>query len=133
MRSRLRAFAVVAALAGCGTTTVDSVDTTEPAPDPTATTVVPVGTPAELLGRLQLELTTLSEKVVEDEGEEDALRRVDELWAATEPAVTAARPDLLEQFQAVIDYAHRAVERRRPADADKATNNLRVLIDAFTA
>lgn len=131
MRTGVLAFAVLVTLAGCGTTTVDPVDTAEPPPDPTASTVVAVGPPEELMDRLQTELGTLSEKVVADEGEEAALRRVDELWAAIEPVVTTERPDLLEQFQAVIDYAHRAVDRRRPADADKANNNLRVLVDAF--
>ncbi len=41
------------------------------------------------------------------------------------------RPDLLEGFDAVIQLVRRSVERRRPADADKAHKNLLTLIAAY--
>ena len=47
------------------------------------------------------------------------------------PEIAAQRPDLLEGFDAVIQLVRRSVERRRPADADKAHKNLLTLIAAY--
>lgn len=126
----LAAGAVALALLGaCAETTVDPVETTAP---PVATsTTLPTGTTAELLDRLIAETGALSELVVEGDGEDDALARIEALWTAAQPGVEEARPDLLEQFEDAMGYARRAVERRRPADADKAAQNLRTLTNAL--
>ncbi len=50
-----------------------------------------------------------------------------------QPEVEAARPDLLDRFETTVDMALSAVERNRPADADKAFSNLTDLIDNYTA
>lgn len=124
--SRSRAVLLALALgatAGCAATTVDPVDT---APTSDATTAtLPAGEP---LTALQTEVNQLSERVVDHDGDDESLARIEQYWAAAKPDVEAARPDLVEQFEDAVDYARRAVERRRPADADKAANNLRVLI-----
>lgn len=116
------------ALLACGTTTVDTVDTTAPAS--TTTSTVPTGTVDELLDRLLAEVAALSERVVDNDGDDEALARAEALWEAAEADVEAARRDLLDDFAAAMQLVRRSVERRRPADADKAANNLRVLIAA---
>ena len=50
-------------------------------------------------------------------------------WRA--PAIAADKPQLLIGFDAVLAQVQRAVERRRPADADKAAKNLTVLIRSY--
>lgn len=122
-------LAAVAVLGACAETRVAPAETTA-APAETSTTL-PTGTTAELLDRLIAETSGLSELVVEGDGEDEALARLEALWAAARPGVEADRPELLEQFEEAMDYARRAVERRRPADADKAAQNLRTLTDAL--
>jgi len=111
-------------LVGCSPTTLDTAESTVPA----AASTVPGGSTDELLGRLVAEAAALSERIVENEGDEAALARIEVLWTAVRPDVESARPDLLAQFEAAVDYARRAVERRRPADGDKSAANLRTLI-----
>ncbi len=86
-----------------------------------------------LLDRLLGEVAALSERVVENEGDDDALARIEALWAVAGPEVEADRPELAPDFGAALELVRRSVERRRPADADKATNNLRMLIEAYDA
>lgn len=111
-------------LVACSPTTLDTAPTVATV---VAGTTVPSGTTAELLDRLLDEASALSERVVENEGDEAAGARIEALWTAVRPDIEAARPDLLAQFDAAVDYARRAVDRRRPADADKAASNLRTL------
>ncbi len=118
-------------LAACGTTTVDTVDTT-PGSASTTTSTLPTGSVEQLLDRLLTEVGGLSERVVANDGDDEALARVEALWSAAEAGVEAERDDLLPDFAAAMQLVRRSVERRRPADADKAANNLRVLIQAVT-
>jgi len=125
--------ALALALAGCAATTYDSAGTTAPAGAPDTTVAMSVvGTAAELLPRLDDELAALSERIVDNEGDDEALARVDALWGAARPQVAAERPELLEGFDGVVRLAATAVERRRPADADKASLNLITLVAAYS-
>jgi hypothetical protein len=132
-RARARRLAAGAAgclvVVGCASTTVDTVETT--VPGPTAVTTTPSGSVDELLDRLLAEVTSLSELVVQNEGQREALARIEALWAVAETEVQQTRPDLAVDFAAAMELTRRSVERRRPADADKAANNLRLLIDSF--
>ena len=123
--------AAAAALAVVGTarwraaeTTVDHHRHHAPATSDSSSTV-PVGTPAELLARLSTETAALSEHVVDDEGEDEALASIEALWAAAARASRTPSPSCSDRSSDAIDLARRAVERRRPADADKAPSNLR--------
>ena len=117
------------ALVACAETTVDPVESTVPA----TSTTTPFGPTALLLDRLLGEVATLSERVVENEGDGEALARIEALWVVAGPEVEANRPELAPDFAAALELVRRSVERRRPADADKATNNLRMLIEAYNA
>ena len=131
MRRRFGAAVAVVALCGCAETTIDTQATEAPSNAVTPTTLAVSGGAAELLPRLDRELAALSERIVENEGDDDALARVDALWAAARPDVEASRPELLSGFDGVIRLATTAVERRRPADADKARLNLTTLLAAY--
>ena len=47
------------------------------------------------------------------------------------PTIEAETPALLPGFDSVLAQVQRAVDRRRPADADKAAKNLAVLIRSY--
>ena len=95
------------------------------------TVFAPTGTTAELLDQLSTESDQLSDRIVDNLGQQDALVRILTLWGRVRPDIEAQRPDLIPGFQSAIDLLQTGVDRRRPADADKATNNLRTLITAY--
>ena len=92
---------------------------------------VPSGSTGELLDQLGTETTGLGDMLVDNAGQQQALVRVEAIWALARPGVASDRPELLEGFDTVIDLVRRSVERRRPADADKAHKNLLTLIAAY--
>jgi hypothetical protein len=123
---------VVPALLGACSTEIDPSATTVP-PDRTTTTVpfVAEGTTTELLDQLLTEASGLSERIVENEGDEALLDRINTIWDAARPGVEEAAPDLILEFDRAMVMMNSAVDRRRHADADKALNNLRNLIAAL--
>lgn len=123
-------LAVVVALAGCATT-VDPDVSRSAAGDVSTTVFVATGSTAKLLDQLAAEAIGLSEAIVENEGQRDILGRIDALWEGAAPGVEDGAPEALADFERTIDLMRRAVERRSPADADKALNNLRPLIAAL--
>jgi hypothetical protein len=127
-------MALAVALSACAETTIDTSATTV-APDdaPTTTRFEPSGTTAELLDQLAGETATLSDLLVDNDGQHEALARIEVLWALIRPAIDDERPELLGGFDTVIELIRTSVERRRPADADKAHKNLLTLIAAYNA
>jgi hypothetical protein len=125
---------VVAAsvVAGCAETTIDtSRTTTVSLAGPSSTLFSPTGPAIELLPELSTELSRLGALIVDNEGDEESLARIDALWAAARAEVAEQRPDLVSRFERAVALARTGVERRRPADADKAFRNLTALVDAY--
>jgi hypothetical protein len=125
------AVALTASVVGCAKTTIDTSLTTPESNGATTTVFAPTGTTAELLDQLLTEAGALGDRIVDNHGQQEAFARIETLWALVAPDVQAERPDLVPGFQSAIDLLRTGVERRRPADADKATNNLRTLIAAY--
>ena len=124
-RRAWRVAVLAAVLAGCETT-VESPDTTA-----VTTTIAARVVAVDPFAALAAETAALSATLIDNEGETEALARIEELWGGLRPEVARARPELVDGFETVIGLARRAVERRRPADADKAHKNLLTLIAAY--
>lgn len=112
-------------LAGCERSADTAATTTT-----TVAVDVPTGPADEILALLSSELSTLSSHVGTDEGER-ILARISTMWANVRPEVEATRPELLVGFDQALTMANTAVERTRPADADKAFSNLSRLVDDY--
>ena len=97
------------------------------------TEFVASGSTAELLDQLLAEAGGLSEAIVANEGQQASIERIDEIWEAARPGVEEAVPDGLLEFDRAIVMLHTGVDRRRPADADKAYTNLVQLVAAVEA
>ncbi len=98
------------------------------------TTIVFSGTALELLPQLGVEMSRLSAQIAEEGNDDKAtVARIDAIWAAAKPEVEATRPELIEGFETTVVMAGSAVDRNRPADADKAFSVLTDLIDNYTA
>ena len=117
-------IAVLTALgAGSATTVVEDTDATTGEPV-TIVTVDLGGSRDELLTQLDAELQVLSERIIENDGDEDARARIDALWGTLQTDLAADHPELLPGFQAVIDLAGSAVDpapprRRRQGPAQR--------------
>ena len=123
MRRTLSPFIVLAvvSLSACAPTTiVGSLETTT-----TTTSTLPpapTGDVKELLGDLAGLTDGLGQMIVDgdSEGAKARLAQARVIWEVMEPQIRAAGVDLVEEVQSIIDLITTSVERKRPADADKA-------------
>jgi hypothetical protein len=117
------------ALSACGTTYVDTsisvADTTTPtvAGDPADVADVADGAEdmslAALLGEIEILMSDLDQRVVDGNGAEETMARIDVVWNAAESQIRAADPDDVFNFEQAIELARSGVERNRPADPSK--------------
>jgi len=88
----------------------------------------------ELVTVLQVEMSALSRAVLDsDEAAARAhLDRINQAWVYAEPLIVAKFGELADQItydlRRVVELARSAVERNRPADADKAVSFLRLAV-----
>lgn len=140
-RRRMCAGLVIAAVASitmsCAATTFDeSIATTSMVSTPTSTTV-PTGTTQELLSNLAVAMNGLSGLIGPDssgrtpEGKNERIVTIEALWTAVQPAVTSTDAEAADAIGRMVDLAKTAVERNRPADADKAARFAGQVIDKF--
>ena len=129
-------LAVAIGLAGCsgsGSASPSGAATTIES-DASTTTLLIEGSAAELLPEMAVAMSELSAQVAEDgDAELVTLATIVAIWAAVEQEVKTARPELVSGMQTTVDMATSAVERKRPADADKAHKLLTDLIDNFNS
>jgi hypothetical protein len=140
-RVLLLAAAAAAALPACGETTYDTSIAPLPTspgatatPTPPSTVAVTAETPlADLLTELRASMRSLDEQVVDNDGDDDTLARIDALWGFAEEKVYDERPGLLFGLQQAVALARSGVERRRPADASKGYLLVVPLVDQYLA
>jgi len=127
-------FAVVVAattlLFGCESTVDPEIAARENRTSTPVGTTIPLASDrAGLLGQLHETAAQLSEALVVGHGEADPLiARIDAIWSELEPYLDGAEPVIARELGRAVDLLHLAVDRRRPADADKATINIARLI-----
>lgn len=124
----------VTALAGCQTTILktQATDTTIPV---ATTTTLPSGDIPTLLEDLVKTADGLSTLVVKGDTE-DAKARLAEannIWKVLKPQIIASKIDIADDVQRIVNLIGTAVNRRRPADADKALRFAPLIIDAYNA
>lgn len=122
-------------LASCAPTTYDTSIATSTTSAPTNTE--PTGTVEELLGRLSTAMGSLSSYIGPDQsgrtpaGKIDQLALIESLWSAVRDAVLARDSDAGDSLERMVTLARTAVERNRPADADKAARFAGQVIDDY--
>jgi hypothetical protein len=121
---------MIGVLSACSTT-YDTSATTPPSAAAVTTLPLAAATTDEQLAAIAAEVGALSERLVDNDAQRDALARIQVQWAAARPTIAADRPELLDGFDSAMAQVERSVERRRPADADKAARSLSALIAAF--
>ena len=128
--------ALITLVSSCATTINQSAVTTVASSSESTTqaTINSQLTTDELLDELLLAVDDLSESMQKAERKKvtEQLARVVSLSDAIRPKILATSDQLAADFDRVINFAKSAVERNRPADADKALRFLPLVIDAFT-
>jgi len=100
--------------------------------DTPETTLPLTGSASDLLPQMAIEMSRLSELVAQSEGDDEALETIVQIWDRIRSEIAAERPELVNGIGATVEMARTAVERTRPADADKAFKLLTDLVDQFT-
>ena len=127
---------------GCATEVIelDVPPTTLPPQEAAAVTAdLSQATLDELTVVLQEEIGALSRAVFNDDRDEARvhLDRINEAWSFAEPLIVAQFGELADQLtydlRRVVELARSAVDRNRPADADKATSFLRLALASLDA
>ena len=124
--SALTAMVAASVLAACGTTTVVEVSTV-PTTVVNETTTLPRGTPAQLALRLSELAYTLGTAIIDGNGKQ-TFGSIEAIWDSLSSALP--RTEFMVKLGERIEFMRNAVERKRPADADKAALHIGALIAA---
>lgn len=121
-------------LSSCATTIVDTTDTTQVVQSTTSTIAAPSGEIIDLLRQLSSVADGLGQAVVDGDTSVSKAKvaEADAIWLALEPQIRESRIDIVESVQSIVRLIHTSVERKRPADADKALRFIPLIIEAVT-
>lgn len=123
----------VLSLTGCATTII-STDSTAPIITVASTTTVPSGESLDLMKNIAAAGADLGDAIADGRGQDarEALAVAKANWQVLEPQLQELKLDIVEDVRRIVDMMTTAVERKRPADADKANRFLVLIIDAFS-
>lgn len=138
-RSTVALVGVVAisTMSACGATTYDATIASSSSTEVTVVVTAPTGTTEELLLALTSALNGLSGLIGPDSsgrtpaGKNEQLDTIEALWDAVQSDVTATDPDAADAIGRMVALAQTAVDRNRPADADKAARFAGQVIDSY--
>lgn len=133
-RFTVRAVVVVlcaGVLTSCSTTILDTINTTTTSSVVTTTTI-PTGDIPELLGQLLENTQGLGSAIVAKDKAVTAekLRNVESIWVALKPQLLELPNDLATDIERIVNLVRSAVNKKRPADADKALRFVSLIVDA---
>lgn len=120
------------ALASCSTEVLGNLSSTTTSSVVTTTTIPSGDAPTILRGMLS-SADGLGELVVQGR-KNDARRRLQDIEAAlvgVRPLLGALKNDVDEDVERIVGMFRNAVNKKRPADADKASRFLTLVIDAL--
>ena len=122
------------ALTSCATEITGSSESTVVPVTTTTIPVAPTGSIISLLQQLIPVADGLGQAVVDGESKlaKEKVAQADAILLAIEPLILESEIDILESVQRVVRLMQTAVERKRPADADKALRFIPLIIDATT-
>jgi hypothetical protein len=123
------AVAATFVLGGCATT-IEGGATTTTSPASTTTTI-PRGTVTELFSAILSIGGGLGNDIASGEMQTARAKLADirATWQAITPQITNLGKDMNDDLQRLVTLYSTAVERKRPADADKATRFLELAIE----
>ena len=132
-KSALLCLSAIALLSSCATTYNSGATSTTTSPSASTTTTIPRGTTEELFAQLLETGKELGNDIAQGDMTTARLKLADikAIWIGIQSQIAQATQDLLDDTQRMINMFTTAVERKRPADADKAMRFLPSLISAL--
>ena len=132
-KSALLCLSVIALLSSCATTYNSGATSTTTSPSASTTTTIPRGTTEELFAQLLETGKELGNDIAQGDMSTARTKLADikAIWIGIQPQIAQATQDLLDDTQRMMNLFITAVERKRPADADKAMRFLPSLISAL--
>lgn len=130
----LLGLCAVAVLSSCATTYNSGANApATTAPSASTTTTIPRGSTEELFAQMLQTGKELGNDVAQGDMSTARTKLADitAIWIGIQPQITQASQDLVDDTQRMINLFTTAVERKRPADADKAMRFLPSLISAL--
>ena len=123
----------MALLSSCATTYNSGATSTTTSPSASTTTTIPRGTTEELFAQLLETGKELGNDIAQGDMSTARTKLADikAIWIGIQPQIAQATQDLLDDTQRMMNLFITAVERKRPADADKAMRFLPSLISAL--
>ena len=123
----------MALLSSCATTYNSGATSTTTSPSASTTTTIPRGTTEELFAQLLETGKELGNDIAKGDMSTARTKLADikAIWIGIQPQIAQATQDLLDDTQRMMNLFTTAVERKRPADADKAMRFLPSLISAL--
>lgn len=130
---RIISTCACALIASSCATTINTSVTTAPVITTTTTIPTPEGDISDLLTQMSEATLGLGQAIVDGEKAVSSAKRaeVDAIWIVLEPKIRDSGLDLVEDVQRIVNLVHTATDRKRPADADKATRFLSLIIESL--
>ena len=113
-------------------TQILTTTTTLPGVTTTSTIPVPSGTSLELLEQLGTAIQGLGQAIVDKDSatKNRAVAETNAIWEVLEPQIRESGVDLVEDVSKIVKFVNVAVQRTRPADADKAVRYLALIMES---
>lgn len=130
--ARLFAIGLIAVSVSSCSTQILTTTTTLPGVTTTSTIPVPSGTSLELLEQLGTAIQGLGQAIVDKDSatKNRAVAETNAIWKVLEPQIRDSGVDLVEDVSKIVKFVNVAVQRTRPADADKAARYLALIMES---
>jgi hypothetical protein len=130
--ARILAIGLIAVSVSSCSTQILTTTTTLPGVTTSTTIATPSGTSLELLEQLGTAIQGLGQAIVDRDSatKNRVVAETNAIWKELEPQLQESGVDLVEDVSKIVNFVNVAVNRTRPADADKAVRYLALIMES---
>ena len=130
--ARILVIGLIAVSVSSCSTQILTTTTTLPGMTTSTTIATPSGTSLELLEQLGTAIQGLGQAIVDRDSatKNRVVAETNAIWKVLEPQLQESGVDLVEDVSKIVNFVNVAVNRTRPADADKAVRYLALIMES---
>jgi hypothetical protein len=130
--ARILVIGLIAVSVSSCSTQILTTTTTLPGVTTSTTIATPSGTALELLEQLGTAIQGLGQAIVDRDSatKNRVVAETNAIWKELEPQLQESGVDLVEDVSKIVNFVNVAVNRTRPADADKAVRYLALIMES---
>jgi hypothetical protein len=130
--ARILVIGLIAVSVSSCSTQILTTTTTLPGVTTSTTIATPSGTSLELLEQLGAAIQGLGQAIVDRDSatKNRVIAETNAIWKELEPQLQESGVDLVEDVSKIVNFVNVAVNRTRPADADKAVRYLALIMES---